>query len=299
MKLPLDKVLTDGGTQARAALNEDVVAEYAEAIIGGADLPPVVVFQDGKKYWLADGFHRFHAHRKANAESIDADVRVGTKRDAILHSVGANSLHGLRRSNEDKRCAVRTLLNDREWGAWSDRQIADACGVSHPFVAAIRNPDRATKQQAQRDATSVHRVVPAQASDLAVGTPSVESDSTGGMLAAAPIPADSGTAVLPTEAAGNDHLPGDVGGDDAHEEAQETELEQAHRQIDELTDLLHGFETATSGEQAAASEIRRLQAQLRTVESQRDQAMLTCNEVKRQVVALQRENKRLLAKAAA
>jgi hypothetical protein len=34
--------------------------------------------------------------------------------------------------------AVLTLLNDEEWGKWSDNQIAQKCGVSHPFVGSIR-----------------------------------------------------------------------------------------------------------------------------------------------------------------
>lgn len=148
--LQLEKITTDGGTQARAGLNEDVVAEYADAIIAGADMPAVIVYHDGKKYWLADGFHRYFAHVKARAIEIAVDVRTGTKRDAILYSVGANGAHGLRRTNEDKRCAVRTLLADGEWKKWSDRQIADACGVSQPFVSAIRRPEIAGRQKADR-----------------------------------------------------------------------------------------------------------------------------------------------------
>ena len=30
------------------------------------------------------------------------------------------------------------LLNDSEWGQWSDREIARRCGVGHPLVAKIR-----------------------------------------------------------------------------------------------------------------------------------------------------------------
>jgi uncharacterized ParB-like nuclease family protein len=153
--IAIEKIKTDGGTQARAALNEDVVAEYAEAIIAGANMPPVTVFHDGKAYWLADGFHRFHAHRKARAIEIAADVIAGTKRDAILYSVGANSDHGLRRSNADKRAAVQTLLADKEWKTWSDRQIAEACGVSVPFVGAIRRPEVAAKQKENRASNTI------------------------------------------------------------------------------------------------------------------------------------------------
>jgi outer membrane murein-binding lipoprotein Lpp len=55
-----------------------------------------------------------------------------------LHSVGANAVHGLRRSNDDKRNAVTMLLNDAEWTNLSDREIARACAVSHNFVSEVR-----------------------------------------------------------------------------------------------------------------------------------------------------------------
>jgi hypothetical protein len=87
---------------------------------------------------LADGFHRFHACAKIGREHIEADVRQGTRRDAILHSVGANEEHGLRRTNDDKRRAVLTLLGDSEWSAWSDREIARHCRVGAPFVGKHR-----------------------------------------------------------------------------------------------------------------------------------------------------------------
>lgn len=136
--LALDKIKMDGGTQSRASLSEAVVEDYAQVIRDGTDLPPIVVFHDGKKYWLADGFHRVAAYRSAGAESIEADVRQGDRRDAILFSVGANASHGLRRTNDDKRRAVGTLLNDKEWAQWSDREIARQCSVHHSFVAKLR-----------------------------------------------------------------------------------------------------------------------------------------------------------------
>jgi predicted nucleic-acid-binding protein len=136
--LPIDAIRIDGGTQSRVSLNETTVSEYAEIIRFGGDLPPVLVFEDGADIWLADGFHRYHAHRAAGAMEIACEVRKGTKRDAVLYSVGANASHGLRRSNEDKRRAVMTLLNDAEWSVWSDSAIAKACRVDHKTVAAHR-----------------------------------------------------------------------------------------------------------------------------------------------------------------
>lgn len=137
--IPLDNVSIKGGTQSRAALNESTINEYAEAIRNGVDFPPIVTFFDGVNFWLADGFHRYHAHRAAGAMEINAELREGTCRDAILYSVGANVSHGLRRTNEDKRKAVLTLLNDAEWATWSGRDIAKACGVSHTFVDSVKS----------------------------------------------------------------------------------------------------------------------------------------------------------------
>jgi hypothetical protein len=67
-----------------------------------------------------------------------SDVRIGTQRDAILFACGANAKQGLRRSNEDKRKAVGTLLADAEWGQWSDNAISKACCVSNHMVATMR-----------------------------------------------------------------------------------------------------------------------------------------------------------------
>lgn len=132
----LSEIRLDGGTQPRTEIDQDLVSEYAECI---DQLPPVTVFFDGVKYWLADGFHRFFAHNKAGKGEIRADIRTGTQRDAILFSVGVNACHGKRRSNEDKRKAVLTLLKDEEWSKWSNSKIAEKCQVSHTFVNSIRN----------------------------------------------------------------------------------------------------------------------------------------------------------------
>jgi hypothetical protein len=136
--LKLDQIRIDGGTQPRVAIDEDIVAEYADLYTNGVDLPAVTVFHDGSTYWLADGFHRYWASKRGKRESIAVDIHQGTRRDAILYSVGANASHGLRRSNEDKRKAIQTLLDDEEWGQWADRVIARQCGVSDKTVGNTR-----------------------------------------------------------------------------------------------------------------------------------------------------------------
>lgn len=138
MLITRSAIRLDGGTQPRATINSPLFEEYAHAIADGATLPPVVVFLDGTDYWLADGFHRYYAHETLALAEIEADVRQGDRRDAVLHSVGANADHGWRRSNDDKRRAVLALLNDTEWSAWSDNAIARRCRVSHTFVGKLR-----------------------------------------------------------------------------------------------------------------------------------------------------------------
>jgi hypothetical protein len=81
------------------------------------------------------------AYREAGEGEVPCDVRQGTQRDAVLHSVGANSAHGVRRTNADKRRAAETLLRDEEWSKWSDREIARRACVSQPFVSKLRASD--------------------------------------------------------------------------------------------------------------------------------------------------------------
>lgn len=136
--LDIAKIRRDGGTQPRVGIIQETVAEYAEAMLAGDEFPPVIVFHDGTDYWLADGFHRALAGIVAGIEEIRADIRMGTLRDAVLFSAGANATHGARRTNEDKRHAVKLLLLDPEWSQWSDREIARKCRVHHDLVGQMR-----------------------------------------------------------------------------------------------------------------------------------------------------------------
>ncbi len=138
-ELPLDVIRTDGGTQPRSKLDDATLAEYAESLADGACFPPVIVFFDGVQHWLADGFHRDAVHRRACRTTIPALVYPGTLRAAKLYAAGANANHGLRRSNEDKRRAVLTMLEDEEWSKWSNREIARRCRVSDVFVGKLRD----------------------------------------------------------------------------------------------------------------------------------------------------------------
>lgn len=78
---------TDGGTQPRGRLDNAVVERYAEEMEAGLwdfskSSAPIVTFYDGTDHWLADGFHRVAAAKKARLDALEVDVRQGGQRDA-------------------------------------------------------------------------------------------------------------------------------------------------------------------------------------------------------------------------
>lgn len=138
--LNLQSIRIDGGTQARTAINNDLVSDYAAAMSEGTRFPEIECYFDGVDHWLVDGFHRLHSMLTLGKASAPVMVFNGTLRDAVLHSLGVNTGHGLRKSNDDKRKSVQTMLNDAEWCQLSDREIAKHCGCSHTLVGQLRKP---------------------------------------------------------------------------------------------------------------------------------------------------------------
>ncbi len=135
-KVMIEHIDYDLENQARERLDNDTVAEYAEAMERKEKLPPIVCYHDGSTYWLADGFHRYHAAKRRGEKVIEAQVIKGCRDDARWHAAGANTQHGLKRTNPDKQKAVRLALSLRP--NLSDRKIAEHCGVSDRMVNGVR-----------------------------------------------------------------------------------------------------------------------------------------------------------------
>ena len=138
-QIEIDCIRLDGGTQPRAEIDLSVVSEYADAMESGAAFPPVDVFHDGVDYWLADGFHRFHAACRNGYPEIEATVHFGTLRDAIWFSLAANRNHGLRRKAGDARRSIERILMDEEWSRKSQVEIAKHVGVSQSTISRIQD----------------------------------------------------------------------------------------------------------------------------------------------------------------
>lgn len=140
--LALALVVANEGTQSRASINEAAVQAYARIMRDGLwdwDHDPPVVFYDAGQYYLADGHHRIRAMVAAGAISAPFDIRSGTVRDAVLHSLTANRRHGAQRTEADIARAVDRILADPEWSGWGDTKIAKTLDAPLAVVLARRN----------------------------------------------------------------------------------------------------------------------------------------------------------------
>lgn len=163
-KLNLLTIKIDGGTQARVALNQGVVTEYAESMRDGDVFPPITVFFDGSDYWLADGFHRYFATNFNGITSIDAEVKNGTLDDATLFAFSANGKRGLSMTFEDNRNIIYAMLRHPEWSKWTNTAIAKHIGVSSMTVGRVK----ATLEK--KDDSSVKKYVDKDGKETTVDT---------------------------------------------------------------------------------------------------------------------------------
>jgi ParB-like chromosome segregation protein Spo0J len=85
MEVEIERLLEESPADPRRHLNQDRVRRYAEVL---DQLPPVVVFELGDHtLLLADGYHRVAAAQLAGRRTVQADVRVGTKKQALEFAI--------------------------------------------------------------------------------------------------------------------------------------------------------------------------------------------------------------------
>lgn len=136
--LALSSITLDPEIQPRQQLNQEVIAEYAEAMRQGAAFPPVIVFFDSKQYWLADGFHRVLAKQIIGEQEISTEVRPGSQYDAKLYSESANMTHRHVHSSAEKHRFFESILYD---------------GGSEPLQFLDQSPNRSRRKRGQTIAT--------------------------------------------------------------------------------------------------------------------------------------------------
>jgi uncharacterized ParB-like nuclease family protein/transcriptional regulator with XRE-family HTH domain len=257
--IEIKRIAMNAGTQSRESISEEAVADYFEVLEAEGDLPPVTVYFDGLDYYLADGFHRILAYKRAERAYVDADVKGGTARDAIKYALQANAEHGLRRTSADKRKAVNMALDDGEWGKLTAREIARLCKVSHTFVNNVLK-DRQGVSKPKEKPAKLKNVVEAP---LEVGeNPKSEVETF-------PPEDDMVKELIAENERLQDRLA--VGAMDASED----ERAMAQETIDELR-----------------QQVRNLTIELEAVKKSRDQYQMECSQLKKQVGMYQRQLKK-------
>lgn len=154
MNLPVLDIALDPDLQPRAQIDETVLTEYTHLLASGHTFPPITVFFDGASYWLADGYHRWHAHRALSLAQIEAEVRQGSKREAMLHSLAANAEHGKQRCSSDLRKAYAIAVANQLVRADDAQGLAKLLRCSERWGRELTREAREATQR-ERDAAII------------------------------------------------------------------------------------------------------------------------------------------------
>lgn len=133
VEIHIDELIVDPEIQIEGrGIDKETVQAYIDAATNDAEFPPVVVFGENGSKWLADGFHRVSAYRFLGLATIEADVREGNRRDAMVYAATANVTNGKPMSRREKQEAGKRLL---EMTNWSQHRIAKELAVTQQTVS--------------------------------------------------------------------------------------------------------------------------------------------------------------------
>jgi hypothetical protein len=108
-RLRIAALLANAPTDPEAHLDPVRVERYAWMLDA---LPPVVVFDTPEGPLLADGYHRLAAARRLGFESVEAEVRAGSRHEALRY---AAEVGGAQRGISAEKAAshIRRYAKDR------------------------------------------------------------------------------------------------------------------------------------------------------------------------------------------
>jgi ParB-like chromosome segregation protein Spo0J len=88
-------------------------ATRVQGYVESSDHPPVVVFDTSEGLLLADGYHRVAAARLRGEETVDAELRAGSRGDALRYAAATGAAQ--RGIGVDEALAH---IKDRSLGRW-------------------------------------------------------------------------------------------------------------------------------------------------------------------------------------
>jgi len=112
VELPIKQLITCPLVDPRRHLDQDRVRRYSALI---DQLPPVTVFRllEDQTLLMVDGYHRVAAAQLAGRTSVQAEIRAGTKTDAMQYAVDL-AAHERGATDTEARAAIRRYTGRRE-----------------------------------------------------------------------------------------------------------------------------------------------------------------------------------------
>ena len=126
-RLRIADLFADSLVDPEAHLDLSRVEHYSRML---AILPPVVVFDTPEGLLLADGYHRVAAARRLGLETVEAQVRKGSRHDALRYAAGVGAAQrGISQeeaaSHIERRARERRDERDTEAQRGSEQERAD------------------------------------------------------------------------------------------------------------------------------------------------------------------------------
>jgi ParB-like chromosome segregation protein Spo0J len=97
-------------------LNPQKIRRFAEIV---DDLPSVVVFETEFGLLLVDGYHRVGAAKLRGRDTIQAEIKQGSRHEALQFALALNMKEGT--SRHETMARIQQLSADR-WGGGPPRQ---------------------------------------------------------------------------------------------------------------------------------------------------------------------------------
>ncbi|MBI5959076.1 MAG: hypothetical protein HY866_10100 [Chloroflexi bacterium] len=170
----LHEIEVDQRIQVRlSGIDEETVEKYVQILLNGGHFDkPIIVYRDeetGKRY-LADGFHRYEATRRAlecreaNQEiaPLIGEDRPGGYEGAFEYAEEANLKHGRPLAKKDKHgIFLRRIQRGHHWEQLSNRLIAAELGVDEGTIRKWREPftaENSAVSEGEKEAESKKRI---------------------------------------------------------------------------------------------------------------------------------------------